>query len=58
MWHALECQFEGIRREFKVLIWFIIFEEKPSNFGCNVVITDVVVEDMGARDNGAKAQDA
>jgi hypothetical protein len=28
MQHVLECQFEGIKKEFKVLVWFIIFEEK------------------------------
>jgi hypothetical protein len=28
MGHALECQFEGIRKKFRVLLWFVIFEEK------------------------------
>jgi hypothetical protein len=28
----------------------------PSNLGCNVVKIEVVLEDVGARENGAKAQ--
>jgi hypothetical protein len=28
MWHALECQFEEIRKKLKVLVLLIIFKEK------------------------------
>jgi hypothetical protein len=28
MWHALECQLEGIKRKFEVLVKFKVFKEK------------------------------
>jgi hypothetical protein len=28
MQHALECQFEKIDKNLKVLVWLILFEEK------------------------------
>jgi len=28
MWHALECQLEGIKRKFEVLVRLEVFKEK------------------------------
>jgi hypothetical protein len=28
MWHALECQLEGIKRKFEVVVWLVVSEEK------------------------------
>jgi hypothetical protein len=28
MWHALERQFEGIKKKFEVLVWLAVFEKK------------------------------
>jgi hypothetical protein len=59
MWHALEHQFEIIRRKLEVLVWFIGFEGKQevtSDSRCNVVRAKVVSEDMGVGENGAKVR--
>jgi hypothetical protein len=53
----LEHQLEGIRRQFKVLVQFIVFEEKQevaSDLGCNVVRAEVASKDVGVGENGAK----
>jgi hypothetical protein len=38
-------------------VWFIIFQKngkKPFDSGCKVMKVEVVLEDVGARENGAK----
>jgi hypothetical protein len=60
MGHALELQFEGLKRKFKVLVRFIVFKEKQkkksSKLGCSVMRVETMLKDVGAGENSAKAQ--